>query len=284
MSMPEHVIRSAGVELATEAFGDRQCPAVLLIMGAMASMLWWPGELCQRLAGRGRYVIRYDQRDTGRSTKYPPGQARYTTEELVDDTVRILDGHSIAGAHFVGMSLGAMVGQIAAITYPARVASLTAISSSPVGVDRSHLPGCNPRFTEHMAAGETVDWSDRTQVIDYMIADAHVLAGTGRPLEDAQVRAFVERDYDRAGGYEHALNHGALEIADTWRGRLKQIKAPLLVIHGTADPVYPFEHGVALSQAVEGAKLVGLHGGGHELHPADWDTIVEAIITHTDAV
>jgi pimeloyl-ACP methyl ester carboxylesterase len=284
MSMPEHVIRSAGVELATEAFGDRQCPAVLLIMGAMASMLWWPAEFCGRLAGHGRYVIRYDQRDTGHSTKYPPGQARYTTEEMVDDAVRVLDGHSIAAAHFVGMSLGAMVGQIAAITYPTRVASLTAISSSPVGVDRSHLPGCSARFTEHLAAAESVDWSNRTQVIDYMIADAHVLAGTGRPLEDAQVRAFVERDYDRAGGYEHALNHAALEIADAWRGRLKEIKAPLLVIHGTADPVYPFEHGVALSQAVEGAKLVGLHEGGHELHPADWDTIVEAIITHTNAV
>jgi pimeloyl-ACP methyl ester carboxylesterase len=284
MSMPEHVIRSAGVELATEAFGDRQSPAVLLIMGAMASMLWWPADLCQRLARRGRYVIRYDQRDTGHSTKYPPGQAHYTTEEMVDDTMRVLDGHSIAAAHFVGMSLGAMVGQIAAIKYPARVASLTAISSSPVVVDRSHLPGCSARFTEHLAAAESVDWSNRTQVIDYMIADAHVLAGTGRAPEDAQVRAFVERDYDRSGGYEHALNHGALKIADTWRGRLAQIKAPLLVIHGTADPVYPFEHGVALSQAVAGAKLVRLHGGGHELHPADWDTIVEAIITHTNTV
>lgn len=281
--MHEHVIRAEGVELATEAFGDRQRPAVLLIMGGMASMLWWPEELCRRLAGRGRYVIRYDQRDTGRSTKYPPGQSRYTIEDMVDDAVRVLDGHSIAAAHFVGMSLGAMTGQIAAIKYPTRVASLTAISSSPLGVDQSHLPGLSARFTEHMAAGEYVDWSNRTQVIDYMIEDAQVLAGTGRTHDEAQVRAFVEHDYDRAGGYEHALNHGALKGGDAWRGRLKEIKAPVLVIHGTADPVYPFEHGVALSQAVKGAKLVRLDGGGHELHPADWDTIVEAIIRHTNA-
>jgi pimeloyl-ACP methyl ester carboxylesterase len=281
--MHEHVIRADDVELATEAFGDRQHPAVLLIMGGMASMLWWPEELCRRLAGRGRYVIRYDQRDTGRSTKYPPGQSRYTTEDMVDDAVRVLDGYSIAAAHFVGMSLGGMMGQIAAITHPTRVASLTAISSSPVGVDRSRLPGCSVRFSEHMAAGEQVDWSNRTQVIEYMIEDAQVLAGTGRPFDEAQVRAFVEHDYDRAGGYEHALNHGALKFGDAWRGRLKEIKAPLLVIHGTADPVYPFEHGVGLSQAVTGAKLVRLVGGGHELHPADWDTVVEAVITHTNA-
>jgi pimeloyl-ACP methyl ester carboxylesterase len=145
---------------------------------------------------------------------------------MVHDAVRVLDGHSIAAAHLVGMSLGAMVGQIAAISYPTRVASLTAISSSPVGVDQSRLPSCSTRFTEHMAAGEYVDWSNRTEVIDYMIADAHVLAGTGRPFEDAQVRTFVERDYDRAGGYEHALNHGALGIAAAWRARLMEIKAP----------------------------------------------------------
>jgi len=246
-------------------------------------MLWWPEELCRRLAARGRYVIRYDQRDTGRSTKYPLGQPPYTIEDMVDDTARVLDGHSIAAAHFVAMSLGAMVGQIAALKYPTRVASLTAISSSPIGVDHSHLPGLTARFTEHMAAGEHVDWSNRTQVIDYMIDDAHVLAGTGRTVDEARVRAFVEHDYDRAGGYEHGLNHAALTIGDAWRGRLKEIKAPLLVIHGTADPVYPIEHGVALSQAVKGAKLVRLDGGGHELHPDDWDTIVEAIVTHTNA-
>jgi pimeloyl-ACP methyl ester carboxylesterase len=281
--MHEQVIRAEGVELATEAFGDRQSPAVLLIMGGMASMLWWPEELCRRLADRGRYVIRYDQRDTGRSTKYPPGQARYTIEDMVDDTGRVLDGHSIAAAHFVGMSLGAMIGQIAAIRYPARVASLTAISSSPVAVDQPRLPGSSARFTEHMAAGEYVDWSNRTQVIDYMVEDARVLAGTGRPVDEAEVRAFVERDYDRAGGYEHALNHGALKVGDAWRGRLKEIRAPLLVIHGTADPVYPIEHGIALSQTVKGAKLVRVDGGGHELHPADWNTLIEAIITHTNA-
>jgi pimeloyl-ACP methyl ester carboxylesterase len=281
--MSERMIRADDVELATEAFGDRQHPPLLLIMGGMASMLWWPDEFCRRLAGRGRYVIRYDHRDTGLSTKYPPGQAHYTTEDMVGDALRVLDGYSIATAHFVGMSLGAMMAQIAAIAYPMRVASLTAISSSPVGIEHAHLPTSSEKFGEHMAAGEHVDWSNRSQVIAYMIEDAQVLAGAGRQVDTAQVQAFVERDYDRAGGYEHALNHGALTIADAWRGRLQEVKAPTLVIHGTADPVFPFEHGVALSQAINGAKLVRLPGGGHELHPTDWDTIIDAIVMHTNA-
>jgi pimeloyl-ACP methyl ester carboxylesterase len=281
MNMREQLIRADGVDLATQAFGDQKHPAVLLIMGGTASMLWWPEELCRRLADRGRYVIRYDHRDTGCSTKYPAGHPPYTIEDFVGDTVRVLDGHSIAAAHIVGMSLGGMIGQIAAIEYPTRIASLTAISTSPVGLDRSRLPGLSARFTEHMAAAEDVDWSNRAQVISYMIEDAKVLAGTGRPVDEAQVRRFVGQDFDRSGGYEHPMNHGALKVGDAWRGRLNEIKAPLLVIHGTADPVDPIEHGVALSQAVNGAKLVRLDGGGHELHPADWDAIVEAVITHT---
>jgi pimeloyl-ACP methyl ester carboxylesterase len=114
-----------------------------------------------------------------------------------------------------------------------------------------------------------------------MVKDSRVLAGTARPSEEAEVRAFVERDYDRAGGYLCATNHGALRVGEGWRGRLHEMKAPLLVIHGTADPIYAVDHGIALSEAVGGAKLVRIEGGGHELHRADWDTIIGAIVMHT---
>ena len=104
----------------------------------------------------------------------------------------------------------------------------------------------------------------------------------GRDLfEEAEIRAFVGRDYDRAGGYLAATNHGFLTVGEWWRGRVAEMTPPLLVIHGTADPVYPIEHGVALSEAVRGARLVRLEGGGHELHPIDWDTIIGAIVEHT---
>jgi pimeloyl-ACP methyl ester carboxylesterase len=279
--MSVRTIRADEVELAAESFGDPAHPAVLLIMGGMASMLWWPQGFCERLAGHGRHVIRYDQRDTGRSTQYPPGAAPYTLDDLVDDAIRVLDGNAIRAAHFVGMSLGGMIGQIAALKHPSRVLSLTAISSSPVGADKTGLPPPSEAFVRHMAAGEAVDWSERAQLVAYMVTDARILTGTGRPFEEAEVRSLIERDYDRSGGFLSATNHGALKVGAEWQGRLAEMKAPLLVIHGTADPVYPIDHGVALSQAVGGAKLVRIEGGGHELHKVDWDTMIAAIVSHT---
>ncbi len=278
--MGERVIRGNGLEIATEAFGDPARAPVLLIMGVMASMLWWPEELCERLASHGRHVIRYDNRDTGLSTKYAPGEPSYTLDDMVDDAIRVLDGYTIPAAHVVGMSLGGMIGQIAALKYPSRVLSLTAISSSPVGTDKSDLPQTSEAYAKHSATGEEVDWSDRSQVIAFMVQEARLIAHAARPFE-AQMREFIERDYDRSGGYLTATNHGALKIGDAWRGRLHEMKTPLLVIHGTADPIFPIEHGIALSQAVAGAELVRLEGGGHEPHRADWDTIVGAIVQHT---
>ena len=98
------------------------------IMGGMASMLWWPEEFCRELAGHRRYVIRYDQRDTGHSTKYPPGNPGYTLDDFAKDAIDVLDGYGIASAHIIGMSLGGMIAQLAAVGYPSRVRSLTTIS------------------------------------------------------------------------------------------------------------------------------------------------------------
>src|SRR5688572_14306056 len=138
--MGERVIRADGVELATQSFGDPAHPPVLLIMGVMASMLWWPDEFCERLANRRRYVVRYDNRDTGRSTTYEPGLPTYTFDDMADDAVRVLDAYEISSAHLVGMSMGGMIAQLATLKHLARVASLTAISTSPFGIDTSDLP------------------------------------------------------------------------------------------------------------------------------------------------
>ena len=279
--MTDHVIKCGNIEIASEMFGEPSHPPVLLIMGGMASMLWWPEEFCRRLAQRGRLVIRYDQRDTGLSTKYPPGEPGYTFDDAVGDVFRVLDGYGISAAHLVGMSLGGMVGQAAALKHPGRVLSLTAISSSPLGVDTSHLPASGEAWMEHMKVN--VDWSDRAEVVAYMIEDARLIAGTAHPFDEAGTRAFVERDFDRSGSYLSATNHSVLfEISEAWKGRLHEMKRPLLVVHGTADPVFPVEHGTALAQAVVGASLMKLEGGGHELHPGHWDRIVAAIAEHTN--
>lgn len=278
--MSLRTIRTGDVELATEAFGDPTNPPILLRMGGMASMLWWPEEFCRRLAARGRFVIRFDQRDSGLSTKYPPGWPGYGFDDAVDDVFRLLDGYGITAAHFAGFSQGGMVGQGAALKRPERVLSLTAISTSPIGVDWSSLPESGKAWLEHMAVEP--DWSDRAKAVAYLVEDARLVAGTAHAFDEAGTKAFMERDFDRCGGYLSATNHSVLfEIGQAWQGRLHGIKAPFLVIHGTADPVFPVEHGVVLSEAVAGARLLKLEGGGHELHPRHWDRIVEAIAEHT---
>jgi pimeloyl-ACP methyl ester carboxylesterase len=274
--MSELAIRTDGVELTTQSFGNPTQPPLLLIMGGMASMLWWRQEFCQRLADRGLFVIRYDQRDTGLSTKYPPGQPGYTFDDAVDDVFRVLDGYGILNAHVVGFSLGGMVGQGAALKHPERVLSLTAISTSPLGMDTSGLPSSGEAWMEHMSV--EANWADRADAVAYLVDDARLTAGTAHPFDEARTRAFLERDFDRSGGYLSATNHSILfEIGETWQGRLNEMKVPLLVIHGGADAVFPLAYGEALARAVTDASLLKIEGGGHELHHGDWEEIISAI-------
>lgn len=273
--------KAAAPEIVSQTFGDPGNPAMLLIMGSMASMLWWPEVLCKKLAGEGRFVIRFDNRDTGLSTKYAAGEPPYTFDDMADDAVGVLDSYGIGKAHVVGMSMGGMIAQRLTLKHPSRVISLTVISSSPVGIDTSHLPGTTEAYMEHSADGAKVDWSDREQVVGFVVKDAHAIASTAHPFDAKAMRAFIERDYDRSGGFLSATNHFMLKGGEDLKGRLHEIEAPLLVIHGTSDPIFPVEHGAALADAVAGARLVRIEGGGHELHPQDWDTIAAAIVAHT---
>jgi pimeloyl-ACP methyl ester carboxylesterase len=266
-------------EIISQTFGDPADPAILLVMGAMASMLWWPEAFCRQLAERGRFVIRYDNRDTGLSTKYTPGAPPYTFEDMVDDAVRVLDDHGVAKAHVVGMSMGGMIAQTVALKYPARVIALTVISSSPLGVDTSGLPGMTAAYGQHAAEGGDVDWSDRTQVLAYMAKDARSLASTLHPFDADRAQELIEADYERSGGLASAINHFALEGGGPKRS-ITDIAVPLLVIHGTSDPIFPVAHGEALAKAARGARLVKIEGGGHELHPDDWRQVIEAIAAH----
>lgn len=282
MQRSERILRTDGIEIATESFGDPAHPPVLLIMGAMASMLWWPEEFCERLATRGCRVIRYDNRDTGLSTTCEPGKPSYAFDDMVDDAIRVLDGHGVQAAHVVGMSMGGVIGQMAALKYPSRVGTLTAISTSPLGTDTSSLPSTTEAYMEHAARGEKLDWSDRGAVIEFMIGNSRALAGSAYPFDERGARELIERDMGRARNFMSATNHFALKGGDEdWQGRLGSMRQPLLVIHGTADPVFPVEHGFALAGAVPGVRLMTLEGGGHELHPAHWERIVAAIAEHT---
>jgi pimeloyl-ACP methyl ester carboxylesterase len=118
--MNSQQIRCNQVSLFSESFGDPQNPVILLIMGASASAVWWAEEFCCRLADGGRYVIRYDHRDTGRSTSYEPGTIHYSIEDLADDAFCVLDGYGVQSAHIVGMSLGGFLAQLMALKQPQR--------------------------------------------------------------------------------------------------------------------------------------------------------------------
>jgi pimeloyl-ACP methyl ester carboxylesterase len=270
--------------ICSETFGRRDDPAVLLIMGAMASMLWWPDGFCERLAGAGRFVIRYDNRDTGRSIGYEPGTATYTGDDLAADAIGVLDEHGVERAHVVGMSMGGGIAQAVALAYPERVASLTAISTTAVGEENPALPGPTAEYMRHAAAFAELDWSDTQALGALIVEDARQLAGKRHPFDDAAARDLVTRDLERAIDPSRLANHNNIGGDEgRWKGRTHELAMPLLVIHGTADPLIPYPHGVALAEAVPGARLVTIEGGGHELHERDWDQFVDAIAGHTEA-
>lgn len=278
--MTEKLIEADGIELATQAFGDPADEPVLLIMGVMASMLWWPDGFCEQLAAQGRFVIRYDNRDTGLSTTYDAGEASYSFDDMADDASRILDGYGLRSAHIVGMSMGGMIAQRLALRRPERVKTLTIIDSTPIFFDTSHLPGSTPTYMEHSDSGANVDWTDRAQVIDFIRRDVRAIAGTAFPHDAEAAREFIERDYDRAKNFASVTNHFSAKSGIDLSGR--RIEMPLLVIHGSVDPIFPVEHGEALAAATPGGRLVRLEGGGHELHPGHWERIVGEIAEHSD--
>jgi len=280
--MTTMMVTSGNAEIAVETFGRPDDPPVLLVMDAMASMLWWPEDFCALLAGRGRYVIRYDNRDTGLSTTSPLGAPDYTFADMADDGMAILDKLGIKAAHVVGMSMGGMIAQRIALVHRDRVLTLTAISTSPLGT--GGLPGIREDYAKHSESGETVDWTSRPDVIDFLLRECRVIAGTAHPHDAAAMRAFIERDYDRTPSFASVTNHFLLAgDEDGPKLAVKDIRAPVLVIHGTSDPIFSIEHGQAFVDAVPKAKMLTIPGGGHELHESDWPVMIDAIVAHTHA-
>jgi len=274
-------IKANGVDLYTENFGDPSDPTMLLIMGAMASAVWWPEDFCRQLADRGRYVIRYDHRDTGRSVSYAPGQIEYSVEDLADDAVGVLNAYGIDLAHLVGMSLGGFLSQLMALKYPDRVLTLTLIASGRLGPDDPDIPPMDPRIPAYHAQAGAVDWSDREAVVEYGVGAWRLLAGTAHPFDEATIRALAAQDFERTSNLLTSMNHALLSGGERWFDRLDEVRVPALIIHGTEDPVLPYAHGVALAEALPQATLLTLKGTGHELHRNDWCTIIDAIERHT---
>jgi len=244
-------------------------------------------EFCERLAREGRFVVRYDHRDTGRVAASPAGQPSYTSADLAADPLRILDGLCIARAHLVGLSMGGGIAQDLAVRHRGRVATLTLIATSAAGerADRTPLPSMDPRLA---ATSDDPpphpDWGDRAAAVDYLVAAERPYAGSlGFDERRARRRAaiVVDRTRDLAAS---VTNHWVLVDGDSSPSsfRMADIRVPTLVLHGTTDPFFPFPHGQALAVEIPDATLVPLEGMGHEMPPpALWEGVVAAIAAHT---
>jgi pimeloyl-ACP methyl ester carboxylesterase len=284
--MTEEILDLGDVQLCVESFGRPSDPTVLLISGAAESMDGWDPAWCEELAAAGRRVVRYDHRDSGRSSSSPPGHPSYPGSALTGDVLRILDALDVDRAHLVGLSMGGGIGQEVAARTPERVASLTLVATSPAGrrQDDSPLPPPEPRVAETFGnPPPEPDWTDRQAVVDHLVESYRPYAGS-LGFDEPAARRLVEHVVARTVDIEAASkNHWLVAGDDEGDGfAMVDIVAPTLVIHGTTDPMFPLAHGEALAREIGDATLLRVPGMGHERPPlAVRAQATEAILRHT---
>ena len=288
-------IAANGIQIEYETFGNPSDRPLLLVMGLGGQLIQWDESICQDLVSRGHYVIRYDNRDTGLSTKfdqaYKPeiigtlgdvlnsdkSSVPYTIEDMADDGAGLLDALEIPCAHICGMSMGGMIAQTIALRHPSRVLSLTSIYSN---TGNPKLPQPKPEMLAALIAPPPVERADN---IEHMLGVFKTIAGRGFPLDEEWTRSNMAACYDRCfypQGMDRQL--AAILAQNDRRAALASIKVPVLVIHGTDDPVVLVEGGKETAAAVPGARLILIEGMGHDLpHGGAWPQIVEAITAHT---
>lgn len=285
--MAEGSVQANGITLWYESFGDPADPPVVLIAGIGAQALLWPTAFCERLAGGGRCVVRFDNRETGLSSHIGP-DATYTFQDMADDVVGLLDALAIDHAHIVGISMGGQIAQWAAVRHPQRVATLTSMMFGPytmAEVAAAGLPGPHPDilpiFSQYVAGPHPETLEAR---IEQGVAMWRAFRGTV-PFEEDEVRAREAQQVDRMWRPEAAvLQRAAGQRSPSRVEQLKQLTIPTLVIHGAEDPVVPPAHGEATAATIPGARLLLIEGLGHSLPRACWDQLVDAILQHTTPV
>lgn len=281
-----------GIEVVYDTFGDTAAVPMLLIMGLGNQMISWREDFCAQLAARGFWVIRFDNRDAGLSTKFDgagkpkmlplvwafirgrPLQVPYTLQDMADDAVGLLDVLHISSAHVVGVSLGGMIAQMMAIHHSGRTRTMTSMLSTTTD---PRLPKPRPKALILFRSPK----GGRDAYIEHGIKVRRAFRGGGFPFDEAAVREHVGRLYDRSHYRAGAARQIAAVLASGSRTeQLSSVAVPTLVIHGAADPLVPVQHGVATAQAIPGAELLVIEGLGHELPPQAWPQVIEAIVRH----
>ncbi|HEU5037314.1 MAG TPA: alpha/beta fold hydrolase [Nocardioides sp.] len=263
--------------LCYETFGDPTAPTMLLIMGLGFQLVHWPDQFCRDLAGHGFHVVRFDNRDAGRSTHMP--DAKYTLDDMADDTVGLLDALDVPRAHVIGASMGGMIAQLAAIRHPNRVLSLASLMSttgqrgkgwtSPLVL--RHLAGRRPR-TEQEAIERRV----------------RIFTAVGSPGFDQDIDELRRgtalghrRDTHARDGRRRQLR--AVRGASDRTAQLSRLQVPTVVIHGTADRMCHPSGGRATAAAIPGARLELIDGMGHDLPPAAWPQVMTVLVANARA-
>lgn len=280
----------SGIVLAYDTFGDPSSDPILLIQGLSWSMILWDEDFCSRLADRGYFVIRFDNRDIGHSTKLEslgtpnirelirnvmegkPVSAPYLLSDMAGDAFGLLDHLEIESAHVAGISMGGMIGQTMAIERPERVRSLASLCST---TGHPSLPQPTP---EAMKVITVPPPSDREGFIAHFMQNWRILSGSRFPVDEKRVRVYAEQSFGRGFSTPGVARQiAAVNASGSRREALQSLKIPVLVIHGGADPLLPLECGIDTAEAVPGARMKIIEGMGHTLPEPVWDEIIDAI-------
>ncbi len=288
-------LEANGINIEYDTFGERDADPMLLIMGLGTQMTAWTPAFCEALAAHGHYVIRFDNRDVGLSSKFDgvrspgrlsfllsqvlkmPIRAPYTLRDMADDAMGVLDALDIDSAHVVGASMGGMIAQLLAYHRPQRVSSLTSIMST------SGDPGL-PKTRSDVAQQIFFSRPRRQNpqvMLEHLVKSMQMIASPAYPRSDPEWREVIGAALERSIYPQGFGRQTAAILADGSRvRRLKKIDVPTLVIHGSEDPLIPVEHGIDTAHHIPGATLEIIEGMGHDLPPELDETLTSLIATH----
>jgi pimeloyl-ACP methyl ester carboxylesterase len=283
-------VHTNGIEIEYQTLGDPSGTPLLLVMGLGMQLIHWDLELCEQLTGEGYRVIRFDNRDAGRSTQVdapvPPIMramagmhidAPYLLSDMADDALGLLDGLGIEPAHVIGASLGGMIAQEMALRRPDRVLSLTSIMST-TGERRAGMPKLRVWSVLMRRAP-----SRRDEYVEHFVRVFRMIGSPGFPADDERTRELAAATFERGHHPAGTARQLAAVLASGDRTpRLRELELPTTVIHGTDDPLIPFRGGVATARAIPGAELIAIPGMGHDLPREVWPKLIDALAKNVE--
>jgi pimeloyl-ACP methyl ester carboxylesterase len=276
------------VTLCYETFGDPADPTALLVMGLGVQMIGWREDFCRELAGRGFHVVRFDNRDAGRSTHFPGrpptagqlvrrsfGPEQYTLEDMAEDTAGLLRELDLGPAHVIGVSMGGMIAQTLAVEHPEQVRTLTSIMSTTGSRFKGQPSLAIYRFLLKRAPRE------RDAYVEHTARIFKAIGSPGFDQDDSEIRDLAARSYDRDDDRNATGRQlGAILASGDRTRRLGKITAPTLVVHGDSDRLVSPSGGRATAKAIKGAELMVVEGMGHDLPRQVWPRVIDAVAAH----